>query len=199
MDELMHFRAKANEVLDVKTSVNDWVIKACAGALVEVPVCNSQWFDGHIRQYAHADVSVAVNTEHGLLTPIVFGADTLSISEISKDVKRLAAKAKEKKLQPEEFTGGTFTVSNLGMTGVKQFTAIINAPQACILAVGGTERRVVPNPDPDDADDEPFVTRAVMTVTLSSDHRIVDGAIGTEWLNAFKKRIENPILIAMGQ
>ena len=92
MDELMHFRAKANEVLDVKTSVNDWVIKACAGALVEVPVCNSQWFDGHIRQYAHADVSVAVNTEHGLLTPIVFGADTLSISEISKDVKRLAAK-----------------------------------------------------------------------------------------------------------
>ena len=119
--------------------------------------------------------------------------------EISKDVKRLAAKAKEKKLQPEEFTGGTFTVSNLGMTGVKQFTAIINAPQACILAVGGTERRVVPNPDPDDADDEPFVTRAVMTVTLSSDHRIVDGAIGAEWLNAFKKRIENPILIAMGQ
>ena len=84
MDELMHFRAKANEVLDVKTSVNDWVIKACAGALVEVPVCNSQWFDGHIRQYAHADVSVAVNTEHGLLTPIVFGADSKSVAEISK-------------------------------------------------------------------------------------------------------------------
>ena len=168
MDELMHFRAKANEVLDVKTSVNDWVIKACAGALVEVPVCNSQWFDGHIRQYAHADVSVAVNTEHGLLTPIVFGADTLSISEISKDVKRLAAKAKEKKLQPEEFTGGTFTVSNLGMTGVKQFTAIINAPQACILAVGGTEKKVVPNDGPDAATN-PFVVKSVMTVMLSSE------------------------------
>jgi len=137
-----------------------------------------------------------VNTDKGLLTPIVFGAYGKSVTDISLDVKGLAAKAKEGKLKPEEFIGGTFTVSNLGGFGVKQFTAIINAPQACILAVGGAEKKVVPNDGPDAAS-VPFITKSVMTVSLSSDHRVVDGAIAAEWLKSFKKHLENPILLLL--
>jgi pyruvate dehydrogenase E2 component (dihydrolipoamide acetyltransferase) len=196
MDELIAMRAQVNELVDVKTSVNDFVIKACAKALVEVPVCNSSWNDDFIRQFSAADISVAVSTERGLLTPIIFGADTKSVAEISKDVKSLAGKAKENKLKPEEFMGGTFTVSNLGMFGIKQFTAIINAPQACILAVGGTEKKVVANHGPDAATN-PFVVKSVMTVTLSSDHRVVDGAIGATWLQSFKKHIETPLALLL--
>ncbi len=196
MDELIAMRSKINGALEAKTSVNDYVIKACSLALQEVPVCNSTWTDEYIRQYAAADISVAVNTERGLLTPIVFDADAKSVTQISADVKALAAKAKDGKLKPEEFMGGTFTVSNLGASGIKQFTAIINAPQACILAVGGTEQKVVPNTG-DDADIEPFVVKSVMAVTLSSDHRVVDGAIGAQWLQAFKKYIENPLLMLL--
>merc|ERR1719409_1861556 len=158
---------------------------------MEVPVCNSSWNDEYIRQYSAADISVAVNTDRGLLTPIVFGADSKSVAQISKDVKALAGKAKENKLKPEEFMGGTFTVSNLGMFGLKQFTAIINMPQACILAVGGADKKVVPNDGPDAAT-KPFVTKTVMMVSLTPDHRVVDGAIGAEWLQSFKKHIENP-------
>jgi len=192
MDALMEMRAQVNAAQDdSKTSVNDYVIKACAYALKEVPACNSQWTDEYIRQFAAADISVAVNTERGLLTPIVFSADSKSIVDISKDVKALAGKAKEGKLKPDEFIGGTFTVSNLGMTGIKQFTAIINGPQACILAVGGTEKRLVPGPGGE------ILTKSIMAVTLSSDHRIVDGAIGAEWCKAFKKAIENPVLLLL--
>eukprot|EP00900_Chrysochromulina_parva_P019678 jgi/Chrpa1/27711/Chrysochromulina_OHIO_Genome00001954-RA len=194
MDALMEMRASVNAAQDkVKTSVNDYVIKACAYALKEVPACNSQWTDEYIRQFAAADISVAVNTDRGLLTPIIFSADTKSVVEISQDVKSLAGKAKAGKLKPAEFIGGTFTVSNLGMTGVKQFTAIINGPQACILAVGSAEKKLVPGPD----QATPFLTKTVMAVTLSSDHRIVDGAIGAEWLKAFKKAIENPVLLLL--
>jgi len=196
MDELMALRAKVNAVLDVKVSVNDFLIKACALALMEVPVCNSSWTDEYIRQYSAADISVAVNTPRGLLTPIVFGAESKSVAQIASDVKSLAGKAKENKLKPEEFMGGTFTVSNLGMFGVKQFTAIINQPQACILAVGGTEKKVVPNEGPD-AEIEPFVTKSVMLVTLSSDHRVVDGVLAATWLQAFKKNMENPLLLLL--
>ena len=196
MDELIAMRAQVNELVDVKTSVNDFVIKACAKALVEVPVCNSSWSSEYIRQYSAADISVAVSTERGLLTPIIFGADSKSVAEISKDVKSLAGKAKENKLKPEEFMGGTFTVSNLGMFGIKQFTAIINAPQACILAVGGTEKKVVVN-EGSDAATNPFVVKSVMTVTLSSDHRVVDGAIGASWLKSFKKHIETPLALLL--
>lgn len=196
MDELIKLRAQVNELVDTKCSVNDFVIKACAKALVEVPVCNSSWSDEYIRQYAAADISVAVSTDRGLLTPIVFGADSKSVSEISKDVKHLAGKAKDGSIQPAEFMGGTFTVSNLGMFGIKQFTAIINAPQACILAVGGTEKKVVPNDGPDAATN-PFVVKSVMTVTLSSDHRVVDGSMGATWLKSFKKHMESPLALLL--
>merc|ERR1719482_2686343 len=139
MDALIEMRASVNAAQDVKTSVNDYVIKAAAKALQEVPACNASWTDDYVRQFAASDVSVAGNTERGLITPIVFDAHSKSVTEISADVKSLAGKAKEGKLKPEEFMGGTFTVSNLGAFGIKQFTAIINSPQACILAVGGTE------------------------------------------------------------
>ena len=191
MDELIAMRAQVNELVDVKTSVNDFVIKACAKALVEVPVCNSSWSDEYIRQYSAADISVAVSTERGLLTPIIFGADTKSVTEISQDVKHLAGKAKDGSIKPDEFMGGTFTVSNLGMFGIKQFTAIINAPQACILAVGGTEKKVVANDGPDAATN-PFVVKSVMTVTLSSDHRVVDGATMARFSNVMKAFLEQP-------
>jgi len=196
MDALMALRAEVNGAQEMKTSVNDYVIKACAKALLEVPECNSQWTDDYIRQFSAADVSVAVSTDKGLLTPIVFGADGKSVVDISGDVKTLAGKAKEGKLQPDEFIGGTFTVSNLGMFGLKQFTAIINGPQSCILAVGGTEKRVVPNDGPDAAAN-PFVVKSIMAVTLSSDHRVVDGATGAAWLQSFKKHIENPVLLLL--
>jgi len=196
MDELIAMRAQVNELVDVKTSVNDFVIKACAKALVEVPVCNSSWSDEYIRQYSAADISVAVSTERGLLTPIIFGADTKSVAEISKDVKHLAGKAKDGSIKPDEFMGGTFTVSNLGMFGIKQFTAIINAPQACILAVGGTEKKVVANDGPDAATN-PFIVKSIMTVTLSSDHRVVDGSMGATWLKSFKKHMEAPLALLL--
>jgi len=192
MDELIELRAKVNATAGVKVSVNDFIIKACALALKEVPVCNSSWSDEYVRQFSAADVSVAVNTDRGLLTPIVFGADTKSLLSISSEFKALATKAKENKLKPEEFIGGTFTISNLGMMGVKQFTAIINGPQACILAIGGTKKLVVPNDGPDAATN-PFVAKSFMAVTLSSDHRIVDGALAATWLQAFQKIIENPL------
>ena len=171
-------------------------MQACAKALGEVPECNSSWTDEYIRQYSAADISVAVNTDRGLLTPIIFGADGKSVAQISKDVKALAGKAKENKLKPDEFVGGTFTVSNLGNMGIKQFTAIINAPQACILAVGGTEKKVVVNEGPDAAT-KPFVVKSVMLVTLSSDHRVVDGAIGASWLKSFKKHMEAPLSLLL--
>jgi len=144
--------------------------------------------DDYIRQFSAADISVAVNTDRGLLTPIVFDAQSKSVAQIAADVKTLAGKAKENKLKPDEFIGGTFTVSNLGMFGVKQFTAIINSPQACILAVGGLDKKVVPEGDG-------FVTKSVMNVTLSSDHRVVDGVLAATWLQAFKKNMENPLLL----
>ena len=191
MDALMKMRGEVNAAQDVKTSVNDYVIKAAALALKEVPACNTSWTDDYVRQFTAADISVAVNTERGLITPIVFNADSKKITDISNDVKTLAGKAKDGKLKPEEFMGGTFTVSNLGAFGIKQFTAIINMPQACILAVGGAEKKVVPLPDGG------FGVKSVMLVSLTSDHRVVDGAIGAEWLKAFKKQIENPLLLLL--
>jgi pyruvate dehydrogenase E2 component (dihydrolipoamide acetyltransferase) len=138
MDELIAMRAQVNELVDVKTSVNDFVIKACAKALVEVPVCNSSWSDEYIRQYSAADISVAVSTERGLLTPIIFGADTKSVTEISQDVKHLAGKAKDGSIKPDEFMGGTFTVSNLGMFGVSDFVSILPPGTGAILAVAAS-------------------------------------------------------------
>jgi len=149
-----------------------------------------------IRQYNYVDVSVAVSTDTGLITPIVKDADLKGLSTISSEMRALAAKAREGKLLPHEYQGGTFTISNLGMFGVKSFSAIINPPQSCILAVGTTEQRVVPvaNPGPG----EPaFTVASFMNVTASYDHRVVDGAVGAQWLQAFKAYIEDPMTMLL--
>uniref|UniRef100_A0A7M4E960 Acetyltransferase component of pyruvate dehydrogenase complex n=1 Tax=Crocodylus porosus TaxID=8502 RepID=A0A7M4E960_CROPO len=188
MGEILVLREELNQVLkDVKLSVNDFIIKASALACLKVPEANSSWMDTVIRQNHVVDVSVAVSTPAGLITPIVFNAHIKGLASINKDVVSLATKAREGKLQPHEFQGGTFTVSNLGMYGIKNFSAIINPPQACILAVGTSEKRLVP------ADNEKgFDVASMMSVTLSCDHRVVDGAVGAQWLAEFKKFLEKP-------
>jgi pyruvate dehydrogenase E2 component (dihydrolipoamide acetyltransferase) len=170
--------------------VNDIVIKAVAMALKAYPAANVSWTDDAILQYEKADVSVAVATKNGLITPIVKAAEDKSLRQISEEVKDLAARAREGKLKPEEFQGGTFSVSNLGMYGIKDFGAIINPPQSCILAVGaGIEQPIVENGK--------IVVGTVMSCTLSVDHRSVDGAVGAEYLQIFKKYIENPASLMM--
>ncbi|KYO35704.1 dihydrolipoyllysine-residue acetyltransferase component of pyruvate dehydrogenase complex, mitochondrial [Alligator mississippiensis] len=189
MGEILVLRKELNQevVKDVKLSVNDFIIKASALACLKVPEANSSWMDTVIRQNHVVDVSIAVSTPAGLITPIVFNAHIKGLASINKDVVSLATKAREGKLQPHEFQGGTFTVSNLGMYGIKNFSAIINPPQACILAVGTSEKRLVP------ADNEKgFDVASMMSVTLSCDHRVVDGAVGAQWLAEFKKFLEKP-------
>lgn len=190
MRALINSRAKSGEY---KISVNDFVIKATAAALRRVPEVNAQWMGDKIRMFHSADISIAVQTEQGLITPIVKDADRKGLIEISQDVKTLAGKAKENALAPEEFMGGTFTISNLGMYGVSNFSAIVNPPQAAILAVGASEKRVLP----DDTVESGFAAKTVMSVTLSCDHRVVDGAIGAKWLQAFKSCLEDPVNIIM--
>jgi pyruvate dehydrogenase E2 component (dihydrolipoamide acetyltransferase) len=185
-DKLAEVRKMLNGISDVKVSVNDLVIKAAALACVKVPEVNASWTSDAIRIFDVVDVSIAVQTPKGLITPIVKNAHVKRIGEIAKESKELAGLAKDGKLKPEQFVGGTFTISNLGMFGVKQFSAIINPPQACILAVGASEGRVV-------AAGEGFKVESFMTVTLSCDHRVVDGAIGANWLKAFKGYIEEPL------
>lgn len=191
MDRILRLRSELNEMLSkegVKLSVNDFIVKAAALACKKVPAVNSSWMETFIRQYNSVDVSVAVSTDGGLITPIVFSADAKGLSDISSDTKRLATKAREGKLRPEEFQGGTFTISNLGMFGIKNFSAVINPPQSCILAVGGTENTLIP----DDTREQGFRAAKVMSVTLSCDHRVVDGAVGAQWLSHFKKLLEHP-------
>uniref|UniRef100_A0A3Q1ESP4 Acetyltransferase component of pyruvate dehydrogenase complex n=1 Tax=Acanthochromis polyacanthus TaxID=80966 RepID=A0A3Q1ESP4_9TELE len=190
MDQVLELRKELNE--NIKLSVNDFIIKASALACLKVPECNSSWLDTVIRQNHVVDVSVAVSTASGLITPIVFNAHTKGLAAISSDVSALAAKARDGKLQPHEFQGGTFTISNLGMFGVKNFSAIINPPQSCILAVGGSEKRLIP------ADNEKgFDVASVMSVTLSCDHRVVDGAVGAQWLAEFRKFLEKPVTMLL--
>jgi pyruvate dehydrogenase E2 component (dihydrolipoamide acetyltransferase) len=186
VDKLLELRSKLNTYSPVKISVNDMIIKAAAKACQEVPMVNASWQDNFVRVYDYVDISIAVQTEKGLLTPIVKDAHTKTISEISKNVKELAEKAKASKLKPEEFQGGTFTISNLGMFGIKQFVAVINPPQAAILAVGASEKKVLV----DDSGAQSISSQ--LTVTLSCDHRVIDGAIGAQWLSSFKKYIEDP-------
>ncbi|EFO17615.2 dihydrolipoamide S-acetyltransferase [Loa loa] len=193
MDELLKIRANLNAELKnqgVKVSINDFVIKACALACLDVPEVNSFFLEKEkvIRQNLTVDISVAVKTETGLITPIVHNADVKGLTEISTEIKQLANKAHKNKLKPNEYMGGTFTVSNLGMFGsIRHFTAIINPPQSCILAVGGSERKVVP-----DDDENRFKTITTMLVTMSCDHRVVDGAVGAIWLKHFKEYMEKP-------
>ncbi|KAF2887497.1 hypothetical protein ILUMI_18676 [Ignelater luminosus] len=190
VDKIFALRQKFNKKLEkekVKLSVNDFIIKACALACHKVPETNSSWMDSIIRQYKDVDISVAVSTDKGLITPIIFQANNKGVITISNEVKALAAKARAGKLQPPEFQGGTFSVSNLGMFGVTHFTAIVNPPQSCILAVGTTQTRLVP-----DDSEKGFKKAQFISVTLSSDHRIVDGAIAAQWLSAFREYLEDP-------
>lgn len=190
LDKLLVARSAMNDVADgvYKLSVNDFVIKANAMALKAYPPANVSWTDDAVLQFKHADISIAVATPNGLMTPIIKAAETKSLSEISNEMKDLAKRAKEGKLKPVEFQGGTFSISNLGMFGVKNFQAIVNPPQSCIMAVGAGEERVV-------VENGQMVVRTVMTVTLSTDHRSVDGAVGAEFLQHFKRFIENPVLM----
>jgi len=195
IDKLLELRTAINSVAEgadgiaaYKVSVNDVVIKAVAMALKKVPQANSSWSDEAILLYNNIDISVAVAIDGGLITPIIRNADQKSIAAISIEMKQLAKKAREGKLQPEEFQGGGFSISNLGMFGVDNFNAIVNPPQSCILAVGrGIEKPVVENGE--------IAIATVMNVTLSSDHRSVDGSVGAEFLKALRNYIENPILM----
>ena len=188
--DLNQARVHVNELAQgkYKVSVNDMVIKAAALALKAVPAANSSWYDDAIVLYNNIDISVAVATPNGLITPIVFNADQKSVAQISNEMKELAKLAKENKLKPAQFQGGGFSISNLGMYGIKQFNAIINPPQSCILAVGGSEEKVV-------VKNGNIEVASIMTVTLSVDHRSVDGAVGAEFMQAFKKFIENPVTL----
>jgi len=189
MDNVLQLRKELNSISDSKISVNDFIIKAASLACLKVPECNSAWMGDTIRQYNVVDMCVAVATPTGLMTPIVVDAHAKGLSQISSDVKSLATKAKDGKLQPHEFMGGTFTISNLGMMGIDHFTAIINPPQACILAIGASTQKVIL----DDSTEMGFRAMTEMKVTLSSDHRVVDGAVGAQWLKAFAGFLEQPI------
>lgn len=171
-----------------KVSVNDIVIKAVAIALTRHPECNAHWLGDHIRYFSAAHVGMAVATDDGLIVPVIRDAHRKGIGAIGKEARELAKKARERKLTPDEFTGGTFSVSNLGMFGIDQFTAIINPPEAAILAVGGTETKPF-------WENGAFVPRQRMRVTLSCDHRIIDGAIGAKFLQTLRQLLEAPMMM----
>lgn len=189
-------RAKLNKVSSVKLSVNDFVMKAASMASVKVPATNSSWMQDYIRQYKNVNMCFAVQTDHGLMAPCVQNVNLKGLEQISSEVKEIAGRARDNKLKPEELSGGTFTVSNLGMYGVNNFSAIVNPPQACILAVGGAVKTVVVNENAT-GDDDKFKVAHLMNVTLSSDHRVVDGAVAAEWGLEFKKFIENPEMMLL--
>ena len=192
IDELLKVRkainSKSND--EYKISVNDMIIKASSAALLKVPKANASWENENTKYFNNTDISVAVAIEGGLITPIVKNVQSKGLLEISMDMKDLANKAKDGKLQPEEYLGGSFSISNLGMYGIKEFSAVINPPQGCILAVGSGEKRpIVINNE--------ISIATIMTVTLSCDHRVVDGAVGAEFLSEFKNFIENPSLMLL--
>ena len=172
------------------------IIKAASLAAVQVPCTNSSWQGEFIRQYKNVDMSVAVSTPKGLITPIIKNANVKGLQQIAAEAKDLATRARDGKLKLDEFQGGTFSVSNMGMFGVSHFWAIVNPPQACILAIGAAQKRVVPNENAK-AGDNPFRVANVLAVTLSSDHRVVDGADAAIWGQHFKKYIENPELMLL--
>ncbi|OFZ87736.1 MAG: pyruvate dehydrogenase complex dihydrolipoamide acetyltransferase [Betaproteobacteria bacterium RBG_16_64_18] len=189
VDALLAARTQANEmVAGLKLSVNDLVIKAAALALRKVPAVNAAWGENAIRRFRDVDVAVAVSAPSGLVTPVVRNADAKSLREISAEMKELAARAQQSRLRPDEYQGGGFTVSNLGMVGIREFAAIINPPQACILAVGASEQRPIVR-------DGALAVATLMTCTLSVDHRAVDGTLGAAFLAAFKKLVESPIAL----
>jgi pyruvate dehydrogenase E2 component (dihydrolipoamide acetyltransferase) len=187
IDALLGVRSDLNKRSDAyKLSVNDFVIRAVALALKKVPAANAAWGEAAIRRYTDIDISVAVATPNGLITPVIRHADRKGLADISAEMKALAVKARDGKLKPEEYQGGGFTISNLGMYGVREFAAIINPPQGCILAVGAGEQRPV-------VKEGALAVATQMTTTLSVDHRVVDGAVGAEFLAAFKALIQDPL------
>ncbi len=192
MDRLMDLRAQLNEAADgaFRLSVNDFIIKAVARALSDVPAANASWMESHTLQHKHAHISVAVAIEGGLITPVIRFAEQKGIVDISNEVKELAGRARAGELKPEEYSGGTFSISNLGMYGIKQFAAIVNPPEGAILAVGGTEDRAV-------VENGQVVVKKMMSLTLSCDHRVVDGAVGAEFLAALKKHLETPASVLL--
>ncbi len=190
MDRVMESRKNINAGGEFKISVNDFIIKACAEGLTKHPMVNSSWLGDKIRVNHHINVGVAVAVEDGLLVPVVRFANTKKLSQISKEVKEFAQKAKDKKLQPSDWEGNTFSISNLGMFGIEEFTAIINPPDACILAVGATRETVI-------VKNGEFKVAQMMKVTMSCDHRVVDGATGAAFLNTLKSLLEDPIRIIL--
>ncbi|MEX0944385.1 MAG: dihydrolipoamide acetyltransferase family protein, partial [Balneolaceae bacterium] len=186
MEHAMAARTKLNEVSDVKISFNDIVVKACAVALRRHPAVNSSWLDEVIRKHGDVNVAVAVAVDEGLMTPVIRHADKKNLRQISAETRELAGLARDRKLQPEQMEGSTFTISNLGMFGIEEFTAIINPPNACILAVGAIRNVPV-------VKDGAVVPGHMMKVTLSSDHRIVDGAKAAEFLTTLRQLLENPL------
>ena len=188
LDKLLAARAGINAAAaeGVKVSVNDMLIKAAALALMDEPDCNASFTDNGIAYHNHANVSVAVAIDGGLITPVIFQAETKGLQTISREMKDLATRARERKLKPQEYTGGTFSISNLGMFGIKSFASIINPPEGMILSVGAGDKRAVVK------EDGSIAAATVMTVTLTCDHRVVGGAEGAKWLQAFKRYVETP-------
>ncbi|MGG4605230.1 pyruvate dehydrogenase complex dihydrolipoamide acetyltransferase [Paenalcaligenes sp. Me131] len=188
VDALLALRAQINQTASQKVSVNDLIVKAVAVTLQAMPEMNVSWTDEALLQYHDVDISVAVSTDSGLITPVVRNANNLSLSALSQNVRQLAERARDGKLQPHEYQGGSFTISNLGMYGVQNFAAIINPPQAAILAVGAAERRVI-------AEGDDMVIAQMLSMTLSVDHRAIDGALAARWLARFKETLEAPLSI----
>jgi pyruvate dehydrogenase E2 component (dihydrolipoamide acetyltransferase) len=189
LTRVMEMRAAMAELGDeFKVSVNDVLIKAIAVALSQHPEVNAHWLGDRIRYFNRVHIGMAVATDDGLIVPVIWDADKKRLSEISREAKELAKRARERKLKPEEFTGSTFSVSNLGMFGIDQFTAIINPPEAGILAIGTGEDKLVV------VDGEPVVRKRVR-VTMSCDHRIIDGAVGARFLQALRRLVENPLML----
>ena len=192
IDALLAARRQMNDQAPegVKISVNDLVIRAAAMALIKVPKANASWEGENTRLFTHADIAMAVAVDGGLVTPVIWAAEKKGLAEVASVSRDLATRARDGKLAPEEFTGGSFTISNLGMYGVREFAAVINPPQGAILAVGAGEQRPV-------VKDGQLAVATVMTVTLSADHRVVDGAVGAEWLQAFKGYVEAPVTMLL--
>jgi pyruvate dehydrogenase E2 component (dihydrolipoamide acetyltransferase) len=187
VDEVLELRARVNERSDVKISVNDFVLKAVAAAMLDVPEANAIWTEDATRRFTGVDIGVAVSIPGGLVTPVVRGVEGLTLSGISRTVRDLAERARAGRIKQQELEGGSFAVSNLGMYGTSRFSAIINPPHSGILAVGAAEKRPVVGADGE------LTTATVMTVTLSADHRVLDGALAAQWLAAFTDRIQHPL------
>jgi len=192
MDRAADMRQQINTLYpDAKVSINDVIIKVAAVALIQHPQVNASFQDKTVRYYEHADIGVAVATENGLITPVIRAADVKSLIDIASEVRELASRARERKLKPEEYMGATFSISNLGMFGIDEFTAVINPPEAAILAIGAmVEKPVARNGE--------IEIHKTMRVTMSCDHRVVDGAVGAQFLQTFKQILENPLYLFLG-